>query len=396
MFDVRSDRPQERRYGTAASGDGCRSADEAIRAAPEVVEALDRANETVARSQRELLRAIARAADLDEIWRADGARDLAHWLTMRYGISSWKASRWIGAASALGHLPAVDDAFGSGALSLDKTVELTRFATPSDERQLVGWARDVSVATVRRRADRAMRPSADDVANDERARRLEWWWLDEGRRMGLVGELPAAQGAIVVKALERATARVPAMPDEDGPASIDARRADALVALCSASIGADPDADRATVVLHARVDETGLLADAEIEGATPVARSVAERLVCDARMQVALEDGRGEVLHLGRTRREPTPAMVRQLHHRDRGCRFPGCGTNAFTQAHHIRWWSRGGPTDLANLVLVCSFHHRLVHEHGWAIHRDRDGGLAWITRDGERYRSGPRAPAIV
>ena len=165
MFDVRTDQPSDsRRERNAFDHD-----------AAEIVNALDRANEVVARAQREVLRLIARAGEL-EIWRTDGARDLAHWLAMRYGISAWKANRWIGAASALEQLPAVDDAFGSGALSLDKTVELIRFAAPCDERALVAWARDVSVATVRRRGDRAVRPSAEEIAGDERARRLEWWW----------------------------------------------------------------------------------------------------------------------------------------------------------------------------------------------------------------------------
>jgi hypothetical protein len=174
--------------------------------------------------------------------------------------------------------------------------------------------------------------------------------------------------------------------------TVDARRADALVALCSAQLAADPDPDRATVVLHARVDDAGLLSEAEIEGSTAVARSVAERLLCDARVEVVVEDGVENVVHTRRARREPSAAVVRQLRYRDRGCRFPGCGTNAFTHAHHIRWWSRGGATELANLVLLCSFHHRLVHEHGWAVERV-DDGFEWFTGDGERYRAGPRAP---
>jgi len=256
-------------------------------------------------------------------------------------------------------------------------------------------ASEVSVATVRRRGDRTLNPSAEETVADERARRLEWWWFEDGRRLGINGELPAAQGAVVVRALQRAAERVPVMLGEEEPWSADARRADALVALCSTAIAADADPDRATVVLHARVDEMGIVAEAEIEGATAVPRSVAERLLCDARAQVVVEDGSGEVLQAGVARRAPTPWMVRQLRYRDRGCRFPGCGTNAFTQAHHVRWWSRGGTTDLENLVLVCSFHHRLVHEHSWAIRRD-GADVAWITPDGERYRAGPRAPTIV
>jgi len=360
-----------------------------------LIDELDAANADVARAYRRLFHAIAAVGDVGS-WHDDGARDLAHWLSMRYGISTWKADRWIASARRLPELPAIAGAFATGDLSLDKTVELTRFATPQDERRLLTWARDVSVTSVRRRADRAARVDAEEVVADERARRLEWWWLDEGRRLGMSGELPAAQGAVVVRALERAAERLPAMPDEGQAWTLEARRADALVAICSNVIATDADPDRATVVLHARVDETGMLEEAEIEGATPVPRSVAERLVCDARIEVAFEDRDGDVVAVGRARREPTATMIRHLRYRDRGCRFPGCGTAAFTQAHHIRWWSRGGRTDLDNLVLICSFHHRLVHEYGWAIARSAAGEMRWITPYGERYRAGPRTAALV
>ncbi len=91
--------------------------------------------------------------------------------------------------------------------------------------------------------------------------------------------------------------------------------------------------------------------------------------------------------------REPSAPMLRQLRYRDGECRFPGCGARRFTQAHHIVWWERGGSTDLDNLVLVCTFHHKLVHEYGWGIKRDHDGTLRWFHPDGRRYRAGPGPP---
>jgi hypothetical protein len=103
-----------------------------------------------------------------------------------------------------------------------------------------------------------------------------------------------------------------------------------------------------------------------------------------------LECRDGNVLGLGRTSREPSAWMVRQVRYRDRECRFPGCGARRFTEAHHIRWWRDGGRTDLDNLVLICSFHHRLVHEHGWSIRRETDGEVRWFHPDGTRYRAGP------
>ena len=79
------------------------------------------------------------------------------------------------------------------------------------------------------------------------------------------------------------------------------------------------------------------------------------------------------------------------VRYRDRECRFPGCGARRFTQAHHLTFWSRGGRTELANLLLICAFHHRLVHEYGWKVTRDRDGVVRWFDRGGAEYRAGPR-----
>lgn len=69
---------------------------------------------------------------------------MAHWLSMRYGISDWKARRWIAAAHALEGLPRISEAFASGELGIDKVVELTRFATAETEGRLITWAQRVS------------------------------------------------------------------------------------------------------------------------------------------------------------------------------------------------------------------------------------------------------------
>jgi hypothetical protein len=96
---------------------------------------------------------------------------------------------------------------------------------------------------------------------------------------------------------------------------------------------------------------------------------------------------------VGRMSREPSAQMMRQVRYRDHECTFPGCGARRFTQAHHIVWRVHGGPTDLANLVLVCTFHHKLVHEYRWRITRDAEGTVSWFHPDGTRYRAGPAPP---
>jgi hypothetical protein len=255
----------------------------------------------------------------------------------------------------------------------------------------------VSCATVRHRADLARRASIEDELEAERSRFVSWWYFDEGRRLGLEAELPAAQGAIVVRALERAADAIPAMPDEKDDYFASARRADALVALCSGRIARDADQDRATVVIHAQLDgiERGV-GGCEIDGGPVVHPQTVRRLLCNARVQSVLEDRAGNVLGLGRTSREPSTWMLRQVRYRDRECRFPGCGARRFTQAHHIVWWRHGGRTDLDNLLLICSFHHRLVHEHGWSVKRDPDGTVRWFLPGGALYRAGPSPTAEV
>jgi len=361
----------------------------------DVVRGMDAVHARIGRAHLDLLRLIA-VADRREQWHDAGARDMAHWLWMRYGISHWKASRWIAAAHALESLPRVSAALASGELGIDKVVELTRLATPETEARLVAWAVGVSCGAIRRKGDLAQRQPVDDARDADAERRLTWTYSEDGRRIEINADLPAAQGAVVVRTIDRLADDLPVMPGEEGDWSIDARRADALVALASARIARDPDPDRATIVLHASVESLSSSdAACELEGGGIVHAEVARRLACSGRVQTVVEDAAGRVVHVGRMLREPPAWMMRQLRFRDSGCTFPGCGTKRFTHAHHIVWWEKGGTTDLHNLLLVCSFHHKLVHEYGWSVHRDPNGAVSWFGPEGTCYRAGPAPPRM-
>jgi hypothetical protein len=359
---------------------------------PSLIRFADDAHGAVSAAQCRLFSLIAEI-DTRQLWRDSGARDMAQWISMRYGISCWKANRWIAAAHALKELPITSAAFASGALSVDKVVELTRFAAPGTEERLVAWATDATAAGIRRKADLAVRTDIERTRDADATRSLWWEYFDDGNRFALHAELPAAQGTIVARALERMGDSMPDMPGEDRTWNADARRADAFVALCSARIAGDADPDRANVVVHAPLEALlGGPGSCEIEGGPVIPAETAERLLCSSRTQVVLEGPDGQALGVGRITSEPPAWMVRQLRFRDQGCTFPGCGTRRFTQAHHVRWWSRGGRTDLDNLTLVCSFHHKLVHEHGWSL-RLLDGRTRWYRPDGRRHRCGPAPP---
>jgi hypothetical protein len=345
------------------------------------------------REQLRLLREIAEADQPGVRWSTEGARDLAHAISMRLGISGWKARRWVVAARALSGLPRLAAALETGRLALDKVVELARFATPEQEARLIDWAERVSVGAIRHRGDLLERRRLAVERDRYRARRLEWWFQHEERSFGLFAHLPAAEGAVVARTIEALAARIPRLPGEEDELFADARRADALVELCRTALPTLPEAEPPTVVVHAPLAALQRLEPgAELEDGPPIHPETAARLACEARVQLVVEDARGDAVSVTPARRHPPAWMARQLRHRDRGCVFPGCGTRAFTVAHHVRPWSRGGPTTLANLALLCSFHHRLVHEGGWRLRRV-EGAFLWRRPDGTPYRTGPSPP---
>lgn len=101
----------------------------------------------------------------------------------------------------------------------------------------------------------------------------------------------------------------------------------------------------------------------------PVAATTLRKIACDADIIPALLGTHGEILDLGRKTRLFTPAQRTALTTRDQGCAFPNCTIPApWCEAHHITYWSHGGPTTINNGVLLCSHHHHLIHKEQWTI----------------------------
>jgi hypothetical protein len=129
---------------------------------------------------------------------------------------------------------------------------------------------------------------------------------------------------------------------------------------------------------------------AEIEGGPQIAGETARRLACDARWQLVAEGPSGEALGLGRQRRQVPRWLARQLRRRDRGCRFPGCARARWLHAHHLIHWAEGGPTDPANLAMLCGHHHRLIHEGGWRIEGHPGDELGFVHPGGQVLTTRP------
>jgi hypothetical protein len=118
----------------------------------------------------------------------------------------------------------------------------------------------------------------------------------------------------------------------------------------------------------------GMLA-ATLEDGTSVSAETLRRVACDCGLLAA---------NAGRRTRS-IPPMVR-----DPGCAFPGCLHTRFLHGHHIEHWLHGGQTRLDNLVTLCSFHHRLVHEGGWTIATGADGAFSFHSPSGQPLAQNP------
>jgi hypothetical protein len=129
---------------------------------------------------------------------------------------------------------------------------------------------------------------------------------------------------------------------------------------------------------------------ARTDSGAPLAPGTVLRLLCGASTR-AMVSAEGNPLHLGRSVRHASHRQRRALQVRDGCCRFPGCTQTTRLIPHHVWWWSRGGPTDLDNLLLICPAHHRAVHEVGYTIATLGDGRFAFHRPDGVRLpETGP------
>jgi Domain of unknown function (DUF222)/HNH endonuclease len=190
-----------------------------------------------------------------------------------------------------------------------------------------------------------------------------------------------AEGGELVRTVLNALSGPRAPGDERRP---DQRRADALVELASRQLQAGDLPGGHGQRPHITVSATAatLRGDAgsppgELTGAGPVSIPTTQRVACDAVVTEVELEGDGHPLTVGRASRVVPAAIRAALMARDRGCGFPGCDRpREWTDAHHLVHWANGGETSVANLVLLCRRHHRLVHEAGWQLSRAAEGGL--------------------
>ena len=388
---------------------------------------LERLGDQIAELAAHLDAATARLLDLirefDERsgW-GNGFASCAAWLTWRVGLDPGAARERVRVARALGTLPRLAQALARGELSYSKVRALTRVATPETEERLLAVGRAGTAEHVERivrgwrRVDRIA--EAQETTKRHRRRALHVF-QDEDGMVVIHGRLEPEAGALLTKALEagrvalserrRVSAETSqnvshsegALEGPEDPPSWAQQQVDALALIAEAALhrGIRPGVpgERYQVVVHV---DAPVLANAEapgqsvLEDGTHVSAETSQRLACDATRVVMRHDADGRVTEVGARTRTIPPALRRALQHRDKGCRFPGCGL-PFGQGHHIKHWAHGGPTKLSNLAMLCRRHHRAVHEEGFQVERQPNGDLCFRRPDGRPLPEVPATPVV-
>jgi hypothetical protein len=307
-------------------------------------------------------------------WLKWGFTNCSDWLHWRCDLSVSAAREKVRVAHALKTLPAIASAFSSGALSYSKVRALTRVATLDNEDVLLIFALKTTAARVEERCRELRCGTADSVSEANRAYANRGLRIHRDPSRGtltITVELPLEAGELIDKALDKAREISASQSPEFADESWSAQQADALVTMANAYLNGQREASTGSsenyqVTVH--VDRSALH---EGRGRSGLPIESVRRLCCDGETVVIVEDEDGEPLNVGRKTRTVPTAIKRALWSRDKGCVFPGCSNKRFVDAHHVQHWSAGGETRLDNLLLLCTRHHRLVHEGGFSIAKD-------------------------
>jgi hypothetical protein len=283
----------------------------------------------------------------------------------------------------------VEHAFAVAATMAELPTSLSHEQVRAAEQQLADWAREYN-PTELRNLGRALTNLLDADTLDEREQRAydrrALRLTDRGDGSTRIsGRLDDESAQIIRAALDPLAAPAPATADgEPDRRTAGQRYADALIELARRALddGHLPSGHAVRPHLTVTIRLETLLAMAGQSGVpvgelggSPISAEAARRLGCDAGITRVILGPDGVPLDVGREQRTVTAAQWAALLARDGGCAFPGCPRPPeWCEAHHILWWARGGPTDLANLVLLCGYHHRQIHHHGWDVEIAVDG----------------------
>jgi hypothetical protein len=305
----------------------------------------------------------------------------ASWISQICGMSVPSANDRLCVGEQLESLPMVAEALSKGEISYqsasvichqrDKLGEKSELL---NEEQWLGFARKHTIKDLNWIADHfryAVDPEGFERDTEES---YDKRFLDISEMNGMFhisGVLDREAGAALKSAIDGVSKR----RGQDDSRTPKQRRVDALTEIVYHAMdegklpqhnGVRPHIT-VTTTLEGLKGELGAAAS-ELEPGMPISSKTVQRLACDGTLSRVLK-ANSVVIDVGRATRSISPAMHRGLKATHRGCCGPGCDRPInWTTPHHLEFWSRGGPNNLPNLLPLCYYHHRLVHEGGWQV----------------------------
>lgn len=310
-----------------------------------------------------------------------GLPSTSRWLSHHCGIAHRTAVEHVRVARSLAEFPPLAAEMSEGRLSYSQVRAISRVPSTGEHEvvaDLIELAEHGTAAQLET-VVRGMR-NVEHNENGEPipAEYLRSGWTQESLR-SISARLEPEHGALVDHAIDE-VARA-----ENLTAAL-VRMAEIALVVIEDAGGRKPRPlrgdERAAVVVH--VDATDLgpatapatpsparsaeRGSARIHNGPAVPPRALERMLCSARIRAVVRGGDGSVLDLGRSKRTVTATQFRALLIRDRHCKHPGCTSVRGLEAHHVVHWIDGGPTDMANLVLLCERHHHLLHDSAFRV----------------------------
>ena len=322
---------------------------------------------------------------LAELSRRHNKRDAQRLIRDELQTSKRDAKRDVETATRLAELPATSGALNSGDIPVGHAQLIARAASesPINETLLVKAAGsepfDEFMQTVKlHQRDVAADDGQGLLDRQRKKRKARIFESSDSGMFVLTGEFDQITGARIATALTAKERQLWHREDPNKRATPQQRMADALAELINEptgdgrSVGTDLLVIADFDVLEQQLENPRL-----VDG-SPIPITELHKMALEANLLPSIFDTKTQDMWLGRRVRTATEAQRIALIARDQQC--IGCGANPlWCQAHHIIWWSKNGPTDLDNLVLVCNDCHHKIHDDGWQVHKHPKTGKYYL-----------------
>lgn len=344
-------------------------------------------------------------AEFDERrgWAGWQCRSCAHWLSWKAGVGLHTAREQVRVARALTALPTIAASLADGRISYSKARAITRVADKANEATMLRLALESPAAHIERLCRGlkvALRPSKKNEPDEDRCRG-RWFW-DEDGSLVMTARFRPEEGARVLAALtrteyERTRTEVSDggdAPNPDSAAPAPNNVVPALVAMAEMvcdGLKSPVTSPAAEVIVHVDAEGDSGCGRAHVDDGPGLEAESLAQVLCGAVMRTVHHGAQGKTISWSSTARTPGRTQERALLMRDRCCAVPGCGRVRFLHAHHVTYYSHGGPTDLDNLVMLCGEHHRALHDGCFTISALGEQRFSFHHPDGTEVQYAPK-----